>query len=192
MARRIFGTRPHCLASGAPFERTAHLVDVRRIAGGAGRYNIPNIGVHIWRLSASELHRATAHQVDADNRLHYTFSQLGQDVRLFRRPQDMPRAFDSATERNVPDAIRRRVLDEQFGDLYGEQSSVAVWDGEHFIEPEQVAVCDLTGWVHAVSADRTIAIDPVLGRIAFAERACSRSQGSISLWFQRRHWRRDL
>ena len=125
---------------GGPFERTAHLVDVRRIAGGAGRYNIPNIGVHVWRLSANELHRATAHQVDADNRLHYTFSQLGQDVQLFRRPQDMPRAFDSATERNVPDAIRRRVLDEQFDDLYGEQSSVAVWDGEDFIEPEQVAV----------------------------------------------------
>ena len=153
---------------GGAFEQTAHLVDVRRIAGGAGRYNIPNIGVHIWRLSANELQRASAHQADADNRLHYTFSQLGQDVQLFRRPRDMPRAFDSATERNVPDAIRRRVLDEQFGDLYGEQSSVAVWDGEHFIEPEQVAVCDLTGWVHAVSADRTIAIDPVLGRIAFA------------------------
>ena len=144
-------------------------MDVRRIAGGAGRYNIPNIGVHVWRLSANELHRATAHQVDANNRLHYTFSQLGQGVRLFRRPQDVPRAFDSATERNVPDAIRRRVLDEQFDDLYGEQSSVAVWDGEHFIEPEQVAVCDLTDWVHAVAADMTIAIDPVLGRIAFAD-----------------------
>jgi hypothetical protein len=153
---------------GGPFERTAHLVDVRRIARRSGRYNIPNIGVHAWRLSAHELHRATAHQVDAENRLHYTFSQLGQDVQLFRRPQDMPRAFDSATERNVPDAIRRRVLNEQFDDLYGEQSSIAVWDGEDFIGPEQVAVCDLTGWVHAVSADRTIAIDPVLGRIAFA------------------------
>ena len=154
---------------GGPFERTAHLLDVRRIAGGAGRYNIPNVGVHVWRLSANELHRATAHQVDADNRLHYTFSQLGQDVQLFRRPQDVPRAFDSATERNVPDVIRRRVLDEQFDDLYGEQSSVAVWDGEHFIEPEQVAVCDLTDWVHAVAADMRIAIDPVLGRIAFAD-----------------------
>ena len=154
---------------GGPFERTAHLLDVRRIAGGAGRYNIPNVGVHVWRLSASELHRATAHQVDANNRLHYTFSQLGQGVRLFRRPQDVPRAFDSATERNVPDVIRRRVLDEQFDDLYGEQSSVAVWDGEHFIEPEQVAVCDLTDWVHAVAADMRIAIDPVLGRIAFAD-----------------------
>ena len=69
----------------------------------------------------------------------------------------------------MPDVIRRRVLDEQFDDLYGEQSSVAVWDGEHFIEPEQVAVCDLTDWVHAVAADMRIAIDPVLGRIAFVD-----------------------
>ena len=153
---------------GGPFERTAHLLDVRRIAGGAGRYNIPNIGVHLWRLSAYELHRATAHQVDGDARLHYTFSQVGRDVPLFRRPQDMHRTFDSATERNVPDAIRRRMLDEEFDDLYGDQSSVAVWDGEHFIGPEEVAVCDLTDWAHAVSAGKTIAIDPVLGRIAFA------------------------
>lgn len=154
---------------GGPFERTAHLLDVRPITAGAGRYNISNIGVHMWRLSAHELQRATAHQVDDDARLHYTFSQMGRDAALFRRPQDMQGTFGSATERNVPEAIRRRMFDEQFEDLYGEQSSVAVWDGEQFIRPEEVAVCDLTDWAHAVSGDKTIAIDPVLGRIAFAD-----------------------
>ncbi len=96
--------RPALSRLGGPFERTAHLLEVRRIARGAGRYNIPNIGVHLWRLSANELHRATAHQVDDDTGLHYTFSQLGQDVPLFSRPQDMPATFDGASERNVPDA----------------------------------------------------------------------------------------
>jgi hypothetical protein len=153
---------------GGPFERTAHLLEVRRIARGAGRYNIPNIGVHLWRLSAYELHRAMAHEVDDGTGFHYTFSPLGNDIPLFRRPHDIHTPFDRATERNVPDPLRRRVLHQQLNEVYGEQSSIAVWDGEDLIGPEQVAVCDLTDWVHAVPTGRTIAIDPVLGRIAFA------------------------
>lgn len=158
---------------GGAFERTAHLLEVRRIEHGAGRYNIPSIGVHLWRLSANELERAMAHEVDDGTGLHYTFSSLGNDMPLFRRPQDIGRPFDGATERNVPDPIRRRVLHEQLHDFYGENSSIAVWDGEELIEQEdgeeeRVAVCNLTDWQHSVPTGRTIAIDPELGRIAFA------------------------
>ena len=35
-----------------PFDRVAHTVDVRRIANGRGLYNIPNIGIFLWRLTA--------------------------------------------------------------------------------------------------------------------------------------------
>src|SRR5262245_20963487 len=34
------------------FDRTAHKVDVRRIASHRGRYNIQNIGVFLWSLNA--------------------------------------------------------------------------------------------------------------------------------------------
>ncbi len=34
------------------FDRTSHKVDVRRIASGRGRYNIQNIGIFLWSLSA--------------------------------------------------------------------------------------------------------------------------------------------
>jgi hypothetical protein len=158
---------------GGPFERTAHLVEVRRIARGTGRYNIPNIGVHLWRLSAHELDRASAHEVDDGTGLHYTFSPLGNDTQLFCRPQDIDSPFDTATERHVPDPLRRRVLHERLEEFYGEGSSLAVWDGQDFIAPEQVAVCDLTDWAHAVRTGTTIAIDPVLGRIAFADEPAS-------------------
>src|SRR5215217_4805566 len=36
---------------GTAFDPLAHTVDVRRIASGRGRYNIPNVGVFLWRLS---------------------------------------------------------------------------------------------------------------------------------------------
>jgi hypothetical protein len=153
---------------GGPFESTAHLLEVRRIERGAGRYNIPNIGVHVWRLSAYELNRAIAHEVEGGTGLHYTFSPLGNDMQLFRRRQNIERPFDIAAERNVPDLIPRRALHEQLSDFYGDQSSIAVWQDGEFIESEQVAVCDLTAWAHPVPTGMTIAIDPELGRIAFA------------------------
>ena len=35
-----------------PFDSLSHTVDVRGIAKGQGKYNIPNIGVFLWRLRA--------------------------------------------------------------------------------------------------------------------------------------------
>lgn len=159
---------------GGPFERTAHLLEVRRIEHGAGRYSIPNIGVHLWRLSAYDLTRAMAHEVEDSDGRHYTFSLLGNDMLLFRHAQILDRPFDSTTERNVPDPIRRRELHEQLPNFYGEQSSIAVWENEDFIDPANVAVCNLTDWQHSVPEGKTIAIDPELGRIAFASESDDR------------------
>jgi hypothetical protein len=35
---------------GSPFEHAAHTAEVRRIASSRGKYNIPNIGLFLWRL----------------------------------------------------------------------------------------------------------------------------------------------
>ena len=37
------------------FNTMAHSVDTRRIETQAGRYNIPNVGVFLWRLDAFSL-----------------------------------------------------------------------------------------------------------------------------------------
>src|SRR3954447_1889831 len=37
------------------FESTAHTLDVRNIPSGRGKYNIPNIGIFLYRLSAYSL-----------------------------------------------------------------------------------------------------------------------------------------
>ena len=156
---------------GAPFERTPHLLEVRGIERGDGRYNIPNIGVHLWRLSALELRKVMAHAVGDGSGLHFTFSPLGNDMQLFRRPEPIASPFASATESNVPDPISRHDLHEHLEDFFGENASVAVWDGDALIA--QVAVCNLTGWDHPVPDGRTISIDPELGRIAFASEPAS-------------------
>ncbi len=152
---------------GGPFESTAHLLEVRDIANGDGRYNIPNIGVHLWRLGAYKIERGVAHEVEDDTGLHFTFSPLGNDIPLFRHPEPIPSPFSSSTKRNVPDPLERHVLREELEDLYSENASVGVWDGDEFIDSQFVAVCNLTDWHHPVPAGKTISIDPELGRIAF-------------------------
>ena len=41
--------------AGTAFEQAAHLADVRHIDSGRGRYNIPNLGLHLWRLQSYPL-----------------------------------------------------------------------------------------------------------------------------------------
>ena len=45
-----------------------------------GKYNIPNIGIFLWRLAACSLTRSPAFAVDA---LRYTFSPLGHAAPLY-------------------------------------------------------------------------------------------------------------
>jgi hypothetical protein len=37
------------------FDGFAHTGEMRRIAGGSGRYNIPNVGIFLWRVQALRL-----------------------------------------------------------------------------------------------------------------------------------------
>ena len=93
-----------------PFDGIGHTADVRRIASGRGKHNIPNIGIFLWRLQAYNVTRSTprALTVPADGR--YTFSPLGNDAPLFNRPQTETTITHLAGEVNVPGRLRRRAL----------------------------------------------------------------------------------
>jgi hypothetical protein len=49
--------------AGGPFEKTAHTLDVRRIATRGGKYNIPNVGIFLWRLQSYPLDQVAARSV---------------------------------------------------------------------------------------------------------------------------------
>ena len=68
------------------FRRTAHTVDVRRIAVERGRYNIQNIGIFLWSLNAYSLTKVPATAV-AGNPQCFRFSPLGRDTPLFNNPR---------------------------------------------------------------------------------------------------------
>ena len=176
-----------------PFDRFAHTVDVRRIASGRGKYNIPNIGIFLWRLSNYPVTNGPAFKVD-DRR--YKFDALGKDIQLFNNPEVEDEITHLAEPINVAMPITRRILHSHLDEYYGVKARDQVrsilinLDGDAVIPPpdrggsppppkldDLIVVCDLSdvldgsgnviGWAHQPK-DR-ISIDPILGRIAFPE-----------------------
>ena len=152
-----------------PFERVAHTAEVRRIATRQGRYNIPNIGIFFWRLRAYSVTDSPAPKVD-DRR--YLFSPLGINTQLFTRPETEEDITHLAEPINVPMPISRRVLDENMTDYYGIGKSLLIRREGLEVSVDDVVACDLSDagggtWAHQLQGK--VAIDPVLGRIAFPQ-----------------------
>jgi hypothetical protein len=144
-----------------PFDTVAHTVDVRRVATGEGKYNIQNIGIFLWRLGAYPLTKSPAFKLDAHR---FLFHPLGFGTQLFTNPVTEDEVTHLAEPINVPAPISRRVLDAYLPQYYGDGASVSI-DG---VPIEKVVACDLSGWIHTPPTGK-VAIDPVLGRIAFAD-----------------------
>ena len=144
-----------------PFDTVAHTVDVRHVASGQGKYNIQNIGIFLWRLGAYPLTDSPAFQLDANR---FLFHPLGYDTQLFTNPVTETEVTHLADPINVPDPISRRVLKEYLPHYYGDGLSMLIKG----VPINQIVVCDLSGWIHTPPPGK-IAIDPVLGRIAFAD-----------------------
>ena len=148
------------------FNTMAHSVDVRHAETQQGRYNIPNIGLYLWRLDAFSHTNSPAFRIDDER---YLFSALGHDVQLFTRPEGEADITHLAEPLNVPEPISRRVLDRDLASYYGPGLSLLVERDNLEIPINDIQVCDLSDdgerWAHVPVPKASI--DPVLGRIAF-------------------------
>jgi hypothetical protein len=158
-----------------PFDSIAHTVDIRRINSDRtrGRTNIPSVGVFVWRLKSYSVTETPAYCAEDSGPHCFTFSVLGQDAPLFVRPQPETESTHIAEELNVPAAIRRQAFDQRPADYYGHGLSLRIraegWGGFQSDEPVPVSLllpADLTDWAYVPPLNR-IAVDPVLGRMAF-------------------------
>jgi len=163
---------------GTAFDATNRTVDVRRIESGRGRYNIPNVGLHLWRI------RAYPHRVSPafrDGARRYRASPLNHDLPLYNRPVAEDDITHLAEPDNVPWPLSRRRLSSHLDHHYGERPSsgtpidnpnpslLLAVDGT-VIERDHIRVCNLSteggSWVHTPPPDGVYAVDPVLGRLA--------------------------
>jgi hypothetical protein len=158
-----------------PFDELSHTVDVRRVSShhSQGRYNIPNIGVYVWPIKSFSVTRALAfcHEKNHQRPFCFTFSILGNDCALFNRPKPETEPTHIAEELNLPVPIRRRDFAARKADYYGEGRSLQIWLGDtgHPISIDQIVAADLSHW-HYRPHKGHVAVDPVLGRIAFSPR----------------------
>lgn len=91
------------LFAGGAFNRVAHTAEMRRPEAGSGRYNIPNIGIFLWRLGSFRLSDVplTPDPGDATGR-RFRVNPLGADLQLFRFPQPEESIEHLAEPINVP------------------------------------------------------------------------------------------
>jgi len=160
-----------------PFDELAHTVSVGRPTSTRTRrrHNIPSVGLFVWRLQPFSITQAPASCIDrARNR--YTFNILGNDTPLITRPIAEPEPTHIADEMNVPAFIRRRAFDERTPDYYGSSRSLFIWrDAQrHPVRLEHIVPADLSAWAYRPRGDQ-VAVDPVLGRIAFSARSAPES-----------------
>ena len=149
---------------GGPFEQAARGPDARTPALRGAAPNIANVSLFFWRLRARALTSSPAFEVDATR---YTFEPRGAPVALFSSPIPDDPALVEADPRAVARPLQRRGLDADLADYYGPDKSFAL-DG---VAVDSIVVADLSdsggGWAHVPPAGK-IAVDPVLGRIAYA------------------------
>lgn len=155
-----------------PFDTIPHTADVRRIERKRGKYNIPNLGIFLWRIGSHPLTLATPYKVDS---LRYQFDALGKDTPLYNLPEAEDTITHLAKPVNVPIPLARRILQQDMDTYYGKGLSLSVQVGAGIVDAANISICNLgdkkdvngniTGWYNMPASK--IAIDPVLGRVAF-------------------------
>jgi hypothetical protein len=186
---------------GGAFNSLAHTAEMRRPESSAGRYNIPNIGIFLWRLVSLRLSAVplTADPGDASGR-KFRVNPLGADLQLFRHAQTEDDISHLAEPINVPEPLSVRLMamsvraaqsstvpapDARLDDDYGDGESLVLLRPGNPPTPvsvSEIRVCDLrdivdaggtvVGWNHETSVPAgTIAIDPERGRVLLGDAA---------------------
>lgn len=179
-------------ASAGAFDPFAHTLEVRRAARG-GRFNIPNVGLYLWRLRAQHLGSGNPGDVTADfisARPHvegfWHMHPAGVDAPLFNRPRTETGLTQAAQEEHVPAPLRRLAIHAELDRVRlgiaepAPRFMTAVdpvlrcfvqLSGETVpveVPREDICICDIPDTVElALPTPRVLALDLARGRIGF-------------------------
>lgn len=181
------------------FNTIAHTADVRRIVSDGGRYNIPNVGLFVWRLQPYPVQGVIARQADRDR--SYWFNPLGISSPLFNFPRTETTIAQRSQPITLPHPLSRRELYQELESLRQAQASRLPATLHYFdpvqpvfkvslngvpVPPAEVLICNLSeariisnrktyqavddaGGTADVELPIRIAVDPVLGLLTLAE-----------------------
>jgi len=162
-------------ALSTAFDEMAHTVDVRRVDSrhSQGRFNIPEVGLYVWRLRAYTVTQAPAYCYEEESPNCFLFSALGNDTPLFVNP------LAAGADPKLPLPITRRAMlahethettgaEPDVAAFYGPTQSIQIFtpDRNTPVAAANIVPADLSGWFYRPTGEQ-VAVDPVLGRIMF-------------------------
>ena len=174
---------------GGAFDMVARAADMRSITQApgrksiGGRHNLPNVGIHLWRLLAMRQTNVPTTSAGGGGR-RFLFDPLGAPRQLVNRPAAERDIAALAKPVNVPGDITRRMLDANpalwvRGADPGGLKAFDIFVGGTVVPVEEIEACDLSddgpGWNHTPfpadppGSGRPVRVDPMLGRIAFPD-----------------------
>ncbi|SMY06257.1 hypothetical protein [Flavimaricola marinus] len=172
---------------GTAFDSTPRRAEMGRIEHGAGRWNLPNIGLHLHRIEAVTLGSpypgedgvggSPGHLVEATHAGSgmYRFSPFRADQPLFQRPAVADHGLDKRpTEADLPIPISRRMLDAAPGRYcpWSFAIHVTTAGGTTTLDADQIKAANLASvedvggneaWLWGPRAGVAL-VDPELGR----------------------------
>lgn len=170
-----------CRQVDTAFDQSMHIAEVGLIRSGQGHFNLPNVGVSVWRIESNSVSKSDAAKIGANR---FTFDPFGRDLPIYNIQRTQLDAFQPVTEADVVEPISRRVLENELNAI---RSGTADTDGVYFgsqpvleifldgsqtpVEPRHIFAADLSIWrAPAPPANPgdpiLVAVDPALGRIA--------------------------
>ncbi|MFZ4506501.1 MAG: hypothetical protein ACOYON_02245 [Fimbriimonas sp.] len=174
-----------------PFEQAPHHPDVRRVAAGRGKYNIPNIGIHLWRTQSFLVERSDVRPVTGHAQ-HFWFSALGVASPLYNRTRTDLGLEASPLFSEVPEALAWRPLYDELsqfragssldedGVYFGRQPVFEVFIDGKAVPTTDLYVASLKDWR---VPSRGVAIDVQRGLLAVPMGTKGRIQVSYSYGF---------
>ncbi len=171
----LHSSRALSLLDGA-FDELAHTIDIRDPGSrrGAGRYNIPGVGLFVWRLKPYSVNQTRARNLERHDPLRYAFSILGNETPLYALPKEETDPSHIAEEKNLPIPITIQALRDDIEAYYGPDKSLQIWimprerDASwRLVPPEDLVIQSLKGWKYKLEPGK-IAVDPERGLMAFS------------------------
>ncbi|NVO58258.1 hypothetical protein HW561_20950 [Rhodobacteraceae bacterium B1Z28] len=162
-------------ALGGAFDYVTRSIDVRSIeqsdgrSSVGGRHNLPNVGLHLWRLLPFTHTNVPTTRIGPRR---FLFDPLGAPRQLVNRPEAEESIRTLAQPVNVPGAVTRRALHADPALYYPRAFEIFVNNAA--VPVEDIVACDLSNdgavWNHSPHVDPLgpdVRVDPELGRIAF-------------------------
>jgi len=181
--RQVYGaTKAH-----SAFDEFFSTADMRRGKAQVGWYNIPRLGVFLWRLLSfpagepidSPLTRTASnrgigvtpvqYQACPD---HYTFDPTGREIPLFAAAyRPFGDRWSSPAEWQLPTAISKPLLEQELPNLYAFQqgglidfNALGIFDSAGNLIPVAQVTADARDWTSR-KADFAFLIDPEKGKV---------------------------